>query len=57
MYKEAFAIVKKVEKFLDKDKYPEMTREAVKKLWNDERYTKEGLLNIAIALLRKIMES
>ena len=36
------------------DKYPHMTADAVKELWNDDRYSVEGLRNIALALLKAI---
>ena len=43
--------------YFKKDKYPEMTKKAVKELWNDDRYSREGLFNIAIALLDKLSKN
>ncbi len=33
------------------DDYPKMTAEAVKELWNNEKYTRRGLKNIALLLM------
>lgn len=41
---------------LEKDQDPEMTKEAVDKLWNDDRYSKNELWNIAFALQKKLCE-
>ncbi len=40
----------------ENDNYPEMTREAVTNLWNDDRYSLAGLKNIAKLLLKEISE-
>lgn len=35
----------------EKDHYHEWTEEAVKELWNNNKYSREGLKNIALLLL------
>lgn len=35
----------------EEDTYSTMTVEAVSKLWNDDKYSKKGLENIALLLL------
>jgi len=55
MDKQVKDIIKKADKFLEGDKYPEMTEKAVKELWNNDKYSKDGLLCIAFTLLKKVM--
>jgi hypothetical protein len=40
----------------DNDFYANMTAEAVKELWNNDKYTREGLKNIALSLLQWVNE-
>ncbi len=35
----------------EEDVYSEMTEQAVKELWNNDKYSREGLKNIALLLL------
>lgn len=51
-------IMRMCEKFLKaEDKYPKMTEEAINELWNNDKFSKEGLWCIAFALLKKLLEN